>query len=111
MSATTGAKEENFSGSPTNFTSGVTERARSRARESKVQPSKSKKALSEPMRELLPPARMKAVREGTGRSYRAQRDAPRDPIRIVLLRISRSGRALAPLVKARGLRGYARYGF
>src|SRR5207302_3673512 len=45
--------------------SGVNARTVSSARCSRVRPFNSRKALSVPMRELLPPARMKAVRLST----------------------------------------------
>src|SRR5579862_3232342 len=62
MSGTVGANFSKVAGSPTMRTSGVTERAVSRARASSVCPRNSTNALSAPMRVLLPPARIKTTR-------------------------------------------------
>src|SRR5216683_2302632 len=69
MSSTTGPNFPNFATSPTMRTSEARPRASSSARASSVRPSSGTKALSTPIRVLLPPARMKAVTSGMGRSY------------------------------------------
>ena len=61
ISSTTGANAANFLWLPTMRTSGVTDRARPSALAKSVRPSNSTKALSLPMRVLLPPARTNAV--------------------------------------------------
>src|ERR1051326_628647 len=72
ISSTTVANGENFKGSPTMRTSEVTARVTLSARANRVRPSNVTKALSVPMRVLLPPARMKAATSECGsmrRSY------------------------------------------
>src|SRR5689334_12484019 len=72
ISSTALANGANFAGSPTIRTSEVTERDTARARANRVRPSNVTKALSVPMRVLLPPARINAAQPECGsmrRSY------------------------------------------
>src|SRR5580698_362852 len=56
----------NLSGSPTIVTLAQTVPTTAKARSNKVWPPNSRKALSVPMRELLPPARTKPIRDNLG---------------------------------------------